>query len=1572
MKKIKNSAIAMTVIFIFQIFSGIKPINIAKADETKKFSFITGVTISDLQDRPLKDGIDKSSQVRIKYSFAIPNANDVKDGEVFKMNMPKQIAIQYPLDMDIKDDDGNVIAKAHFDTNGEITIVFTNYASTHSNIDGYFYIDTIFDRDNIGDINPEKIVFELGGDAEPVVIDVNFDQPEQPSTSIEKTGSYDASKNEITWNVKVNNERVTVNNAQLIDNIPIGQEYVEGSATIDNGADASGFTYEKATNGNSDKTGTLIYKFKDTINDVYNVTFKTKVTDPKVFETEGASTDIYNKAILNHDGTEITSNTAYVTVTTDYIDKSGKYVEIRNQDGTVTRRIEWTINVNNNGLTLTNPKITDNIPVGLKLTDGSFKVNGQPTSGYVYNNNVLEYTFPGTIDKPQVITFSTDIIDKEAHESNDWKVYTNTASISGNGINGEPSANSNEVGVPSYVIEKSGIEYDPSTHHIKWQIIVNRNMINIENAVITDNIPMGQKYVEGSATIDGGADINGFTYIPANKDDKEKTGTLKYEFKGPINKYYVITFKTEVTDNNIFSGNIANEKYYNTATLTGSNLSKPSSSTGTQDVSSEVIKKNIENYDYITNELTWSIRVNKNAMKMKNVVVTDNIPIGQEYVEGSATIDKGADVKKFSYKKADDNDSVKTGTLTYTFPNEINETYIITFKTKITDLTIFHSNGDKTIKNKAELSGDLVPPNVSSEASKTVSNAIIDKSADYKIGNDYIDWNIDINSNSIQLDDAKVQDILQEGLELDTTSVELYNQTLNSNGTLTKGEKVELDENNVKYDSIKREFIFNFPGPVNSPYLLTFRTNVTDKSKSPFKNTASFIGSKTIEEGTSGSVNVVFQGGGSGGIGEKGSITISKVDSDDNSKKLQGAKFNLLDKYKNIVSTGITDENGSLTFDKIKYDIPYYVQEITPPIGYTLTNQEGFKDGLYEFNISSKSDIKNIKYVWKNNIIKGGIKILKVDSETSKAVKGATISIYTNDDKLVDAKITAEDGTIEFNDLVYGDYYFVETKAPEGYLLNNNKYYFSIKDDGVILKDTLTNEKITGRVEVIKKSEDGNYLSDAEFTLFDANGKEVKKAITDLNGLAIFNDIPYGSYTIKETRAPKGFNLSDEILNAEVNGTETGKTYKAGTITDTKIKASIKIKKLDQDGKVLQGAEFTLYDSNNNALKTVVSDKDGIIVFNDVLYGEYYIKETKAPEGYVSSSDIIKVSIMENGVVYYYEVENTRIKGTIEIKKVDNNGNVLEGAEFTLYDKDGKAIVTAISDANGIARFEAVDYGRYTIKETRAPEGYNISDEILNVEVNGTETGKTYKAGTITDTKIKAAIKIKKLDQDGKVLQGAEFTLYDSNNNALETVVSDKDGVIVFNDVIYGDYYIKETKAPDGYVASSDIIKVSIIENGVVYYYEVENTRIKGTIEIKKVDNNGNVLEGAEFTLYDKDSKAIVTAISDANGIARFEAVDYGIYTIKETKAPNGYKISDEEIKVEITSSEKKVFNFKNDKIKNENINESSNESSNKNTNEDKLLPKTGSAFDVRILLLIGLLAIGLGSVFLFKRKASE
>lgn len=1571
MKKIKNSAIAMTVIFIFQIFSGIKPINIAKADETKKFSFITGVTISDLQDKPLKDGIDKSSEVRIKYSFAIPNANDVKDGEVFKMNMPKQIAIQYPLDMDIKDDDGNVIAKAHFDTNGEITIVFTNYASTHSNIDGYFYIDTIFDRDNIGNINPEKIVFELGGDAEPVVIEVNFDQPEQPSTSIEKSGSYDASKNEITWNVKVNKERVTVNNAQLIDNIPIGQEYVEGSATIDNGADASGFTYEKATDSNSEKTGTLIYKFKDTINDVYNVTFKTKVTDPKVFETEGASTNIYNKAILNHDGTEITSNTAYVTVTTDYIDKSGKYVETRNEDGTVTRRIEWTINVNNNGLTLTNPKITDNIPVGLKLTDGSFKVNGQPTSGYVYNNNVLEYTFPGTIDKPQVITFSTDIIDKEAHESNDWKVYTNTASISGNGINGEPSANSNEVGVPSYVIEKSGIEYDPSTHHIKWQIIVNRNMINIENAVITDNIPIGQKYVEGSATIDGGADINGFSYIPANKDDKDKTGTLKYEFKGPINKYYVITFKTEVTDNNIFSGNITNEKYYNTATLTGSNLGKPSSSTGTQDVSSEVIKKNIENYDYITNELTWSIRVNKNAMKMKNVVVTDNIPIGQEYVEGSATIDNGADVKKFSYKKADDNDGVKTGTLTYTFPNEINETYIITFKTKITDLTIFHSNGDKTIRNKAELSGDLVPPNVSSEAFKTVSNAIIDKSADYKIGNDYIDWNIDINSNSIQLDDAKVQDILQEGLELDTTSVELYNQILNSNGTLTKGEKVELDENSVKYDSIKREFIFNFPGPVNSPYLLTFRTNVTDKSKSPFKNTASFIGSKTIEEGTSGSVNVVFQGGGSGGIGEKGSITISKVDSDYNSKKLQGAKFNLLDKYKNIVSTGITDENGSLTFDRIKYDIPYYIEEITPPIGYTLTNQEGFKDGLYEFNISSKSDIKNIKYVWKNNIIKGGIKILKVDSETSKAVKGATISIYTNDDKLVDSKITEADGTVEFSNLPYGDYYFIETKAPEGYVINSNKHPFSIKDDGAVIQDKLENKKVYGGISITKTDlSTSEALPGSTISIYTIDDKLVDSKITGANGIVEFNNLVYGDYYFLETKAPEGYTLNTDKHYFSI---KEDRVILKDTLTNKKIHGGINISKKDSvTSELLPGATISIYTKGDILVDTKITGKDGTIEFNDLVYGDYYFVETKAPEGYLLNSNKYYFSIKDDGVILKDNLTNEKITGKVEVIKKSEDGSYLSDTEFTLFDKNGKEIKKAITDLNGLAIFTDIPYGSYEVKETRAPKGYNISDEILNVEVNGTETGKTYEAGTITDTKIKSSIKIKKLDQDGNALQGAEFTLYDSNNNALEAVVSDKDGIIVFNDVLYGDYYIKETKAPEGYVSSSDIIKVSIIENGVVYYYEVENTRIKGTIEIKKVDNNGNVLEGAEFTLYDKDGKVITTAISDANGIARFGAVDYGIYTIKETRAPNGYKISDEKIKVEITSSEKKIFNVKNDKIKNESINESSNESSNKNTNEDKLLPKTGSAFDVRILLLIGVLAIILGSVFLFKRKASE
>ena len=1643
MKKTKKIAVTILGLFIIQLFSGIGHGDIVKAEENKVFRFIKSIELTDFNDKPLEDAIDKSSDVRVKFNFEIPNIEEVQEGEIFTVNIPNQIELISNFDEELLDEDGEVVAIAHFKKGGQIDIEFTEYAEAHSNVIGYFYLDTKFDRNNIGNNESEKLQFNFSGEAEPIEIEVKFKQDPVPESSIYKWSSgYNGAENEITWNIEFNKENVNLKNPIITDNIPFGQEYIKGTAKIDNSDDTSGFSYSEADSSDKEKSGTLTYAFNKETNKKHIISFKTRISDTSILPKEqGESIKLYNKAILDINGDIKESNEASVDVKTNYIEKFGNY-------NSNEKKIDWTIKVNNNALELNNLKVEDIIPTGLELIKYSFKVNNEVNNNYNYDevNKKLDYTFNGTINTQQIITFST-VVDPKVYQSNDTKYFENTATIVG-GLEGEPSASAN-VGVGSNILEKSAMgEYDAKNHYLKWKIEVNNNEVELVNPIISDSIPEGQKYVDGSFTIDGAPpDADKFNYKPALEGDTNKTETITYSFKKTINKKYVITFQTEVTDSSVYAGNVS-KNYSNTVYMNAGNIDNGVKSTSEQKVTSNVIDKQSESYDSVSKEIIWKIIVNKNKTELGQVVVTDNIKIGQEYVEGSATINNNADNSRFTYTKADKDDKDKTGTLTYKFNDKINETYEITFKTKITDESVFYTNGKKIVKNNAEITGDVIPPNVSTEAKREIENSVIKKSADYQWGNDYIDWNVVINSNSISMGNVTIEDDLQEGLELDTTSIELYKQILDSNGNLVKGDIVELNENSVKYDTNTRKFIFNFPGKVSSSYLLTFRTNVVDKSKSPFTNKVNFKGEKTSENSTSDSVDVEFQSGGGGAVGTRGSITVTKVDKE-TQVKLKGAKFNLLDKYKNVIVTGETNEIGEVKFDKIKFDIPYYVEEISAPEGYLIN-----EDNIQEFKIESSSGVKNIAYKFENTRIKGDLELLKLD-ENNNPLKGAEFTIYDAVDKGVTKGTTDENGVVKFEKLVYGNYYYVETKAPEGYILNSTKHPFTISENGVVLKETVENEKIVGNIRVVKEGENNEFLPNAEITLYDLDGNELKTLVTSENGEVTFENIPYGEYKIKETKAPEGYNLSKEVLKVRINGEETGLIYEAGKITNTKIKADIKINKLDQDENKVVGAEFTLYNNNDEVIGTTVTNEDGIAVFEDVVYGDYYIKETKIPEGYIGTDEKFDVSIKESNGDKSIEIENTRIKSNLEISKNDGNNNPLKGAEFTIYNSFNEELAKSTTDENGIAKFEDlvygnyyyietkapegyllkndkhdftinengitlketivnerilgnikafkidednkflanaeltlfdsqgnevqslvtnengevtfenIPYGDYEVKETKAPEGYNISEEILKVSVNGEESGLVYEAGKITNTKIKADIKINKLDQDGNKLIGAEFTLYNSADEVIGTAVTNEDGIAVFEDVVYGDYYIKETKTPEGYIGTDEKIEVSVKDNNSVYSYEIENTRIKGTVEIKKVDENGNPLKGAEFTLYNKDGKEISKSISDENGVIRFEAVDYGKYILKETKAPEGYIKDDIEVEVVIDSSKTQVFTFKNVKMK-EAVNNGNIDNNNSLGKAD--LPSTGNVFDIRLFILVGLVLIVVGSG-LFKKK---
>ncbi|MCF0149631.1 MAG: hypothetical protein HUJ77_14700, partial [Clostridium sp.] len=1038
MKRSKKITFFILISLILQLFYGINSTNIVKAEENTNFKFITSIQLTDFQGQPLKEDIDKSSEVRVNFNFEIPNTKDLKKGDTFKVKIPNQIELISDFTEDLFDEEKELVAKAHFNKSGEINIEFTDYTGDYSNVKGNFYLETKFDRNNIGNGEIERIPFELSGQSEPVIVEIKFKQDPIPEASIEKTGKYDGSKNEITWNIEFNKENVNVINPKIIDNIPLGQEYIQGTATIDNGADKNGFSYVAAEN-DSTNSGTLTYGFNQEVNKKYTITFKTRISDINILPKEqGQTVKLTNKAIVNYNNINKESKEASVDVKTNYIEKSASY-------DANEKKINWTIKVNNNSLSLQNLRVEDVIPEGLEFVKDSFKVNNILNNTYQYNevNKTLDYTFVGTINTQQIITFSTKVVNEKAYQINGTTNFKNTATIE-EGIEGKPYA-SYTVGVGSNILRKSYKDkYDTSKHYLTWQIEVNSNEVELKNPVVKDEIPVGQKYVEGSFKIEGeGPDTNKFKYEVASEGDLIKTGTITYNFKDTINKKYIITFQTEVTDSSVYAGNVYKKKYMNTSTMTADNISNEVSSKAEQEVTSNVIDKKAESYDAVNKTITWRIFVNNNKTKLGQVVVTDNIPLGQEYVEDSAGINNNADNSLFNYKKADANDTEKTGTLTYNFNKEIDDVYEITFKTKIIDNSIFYTNGQKKVKNTASISGDVIPSRVSVTAEKPINNTVISKAANYQLGNDYIDWNVIINSNSIPMGKVILEDNLQEGLELDTATVELYNQTLNSDGKLIKGEAVKLDKNSVQYDTNTRKFIFNFSNEVDKPYLLTFRTNVIDKNKQSFSNTIQFKGGNGKEESTSNNIKVEFQSGGGSAIGTRGSITVLKVDKDN--KTLKGAKFNLIDRYDNVIATGETNEKGELKFNKIKFDIPYTVKEVVAPEGYILN-----QNNIYEFTINSADDNKNISYTFENEIIKGSLQINKFN-EDNVPLEGAEFTVYDSSDKEIKSAVTDKKGLVKFENLVYGSYYYVETKAPEGYILNSDKYAFEIKDNGVVL-----------------------------------------------------------------------------------------------------------------------------------------------------------------------------------------------------------------------------------------------------------------------------------------------------------------------------------------------------------------------------------------------------------------------------------------------------------------------------------------------------------------------------------------
>ncbi len=525
-----------------------------------------------------------------------------------------------------------------------------------------------------------------------------------------------------------------------------------------------------------------------------------------------------------------------------------------------------------------------------------------------------------------------------------------------------------------------------------------------------------------------------------------------------------------------------------------------------------------------------------------------------------------------------------------------------------------------------------------------------------------------------------------------------------------------------------------------------------------------------------------------------------------------------------LVATGETNASGRLTFGGYYPHGVYYVQEIGEAavlLGGLEASQWKLNTNRYYISLTKeqnnpRDNVIRARLSQKiaNELNVSRITLTKRDITGKQTIPGALIEVRNEQGIVIYRAVTDANGEIPNIPVTPGKYTFQEILAPEGYALNVAVMSFTVNEDGTITGDREIRDDYT-RVTFLKQDAEGKPLQGVEFTLFRADGQDEKApvftAVSDAEGRVTFEKIPFGSFVVRETRPLPGYIPNGSKILLSVDGTFVNPEGPVATLTNRLNMFTVK--KVDQDGKPLQGGEFTAYRDDGTVAATAVSDADGLAVFRGMPYGHYTVRETRAPAGYLMNRGAWDITIDEqyrNTSKPIATVVN-RFKQVRYIKK-DTSGKFLEGVEFSLINAaTGEVTETVLSDANGVFTFHNFDYGDWIIRETRKPEQYcQMEDVYLHVDDLWTEPEP------VTCINIPNHYEFVKTDNLGNPLAGVKFSLEDEQGNQLGTYVSGDDGIVRVTDLKPGTYIIREIEAAAGYVLSEEVIRVVIDEHYVV------------------------------------------------------------------------------------------------------------------------------------------------------------
>ncbi|PEP77399.1 adhesin [Bacillus wiedmannii] len=418
--------------------------------------------------------------------------------------------------------------------------------------------------------------------------------------------------------------------------------------------------------------------------------------------------------------------------------------------------------------------------------------------------------------------------------------------------------------------------------------------------------------------------------------------------------------------------------------------------------------------------------------------------------------------------------------------------------------------------------------------------------------------------------------------------------------------------------------------------------------------------------------------------------------------------------------------------------------------------------------------------------------------------------------------------------------------------------------------------------------------------------KSYEDQIINLNIKAkIKADADLSSYVDKKIPNKAELHFDDKKLTSNEVTVTPPEPPKDGTVAIHKIDA-------EDPTKELTGAEFEVRDSEDKVVAVLKTGEKGFSAPQTLTPGTYKVYEKVAPEGYQKLTSPVEVTL-QAGETKTIKIKNTMQKGQIELKKIDseNGGKALANAEFDIV-KDGVVVEHIITDKDGKAISKPLAPGKYILKETKAPEGYQLKEKEFEVNVTGDGIFPITVENAMVD---KGNVEITKMDKEsGAVLAGVEFEVQDEKDKVVRKVVTDKDGKANVSDLSVGKYKLVETKSLPGYKKLTESVSFEIKKGMTeVLSLKVENEQLdKGSLEITKVDKDSQkALAGVVFEVQDEKGKVVKKVTTDKDGKANVSDLSVGKYKLVETESLPGYKKLTEPVSFEIKKGMTEVLSLK-------------------------------------------------------------